>query len=163
MAPRPSSSGISRSIVTTSGWYWWTLRTASKPSRAVATTRNGPPPSSPPSTSHSTRRINALSSTTRTLGRGSEDDGIGSHDADFDLAVVEAEAHGAAAVPPHRLRDDRDRGGAQRAVRGDDVTLAHLDGARGHQGGEHAGAAGRPVGNLDDGLLRERRTHSGRR
>src|SRR5207245_6267148 len=113
MAPRPSSSGISRSIVTTSGWYWWTLRTASKPSRAVATTRNGPPPSSPPSTSHSTRRINALSSTTRTVGRGSEDDGIGSHDADFDLAVIEAEAHGAVAVPTPRIRNAVYRVGGQ--------------------------------------------------
>src|SRR6266851_3228362 len=142
MAPRPSSSGISRSMVTTSGRYWWTLRTASKPSRAVATTRNGPPPSSPPSTSHSTRRISALSSTTKTVGRGSEDDDIGSHDADFDLAVVEVEAHGAAAVPPYRLRDDGDGGGAQCAAGGDDVALPHLDGAWGHQRGEHAGAAG---------------------
>src|SRR3989442_15306485 len=141
MAPRPSSSGISRSMVTTSGWYWWTLRTASKPSRAVATTRNGPPPSAPPSTSHSTRRIRALSSTTRTVGRGSEEDGIGAHEADLDLAVVEAEAHRAAAVAPHRLRDDRDRGGAHRRARGDDVALAHLDAARRHQRGEHAAAA----------------------
>src|SRR5438128_12417521 len=147
MAPRPSSSGISRSIVTTSGWYLWAWRTASKPSRAVATTRNGPPappapPSPPPSTSHSTRRISALSSTTSTVGRGSEEDGIGSHDADLSLAVVEAEAHGAAAIPPHRFGDDRDRGGAERGARGDDVALAHLDGAGRHQGREHARPAG---------------------
>src|SRR6266849_278695 len=141
MAPRPSSSGISRSMVTTSGWYWWTLRTASKPSRAVATTRNGPSPSAPASTSRSTRRISALSSTTRTVGRRSEDDGIGAHEADLDLAVVEAEAHRAAAVPPHRLRDDRDRSDAQRTARGDHVALPHLDGARRHQRSEHAGAA----------------------
>src|SRR5256712_6915234 len=144
MAPRPSSSGISRSIVTTSGSNWWTLRTASKPSRAVATTRNSPAPampSPPPRTSESTRRISALSSTTRTLGRRSENDGIGAHRPDFHPAVRHEEAHGASRATAHGFAHDWDPRATQHVARGGDVALAHLHGARRHELGEHARAA----------------------
>src|SRR5260370_5116407 len=128
MAPRPSSSGISRPIVATSGSNWWTLRTASNPSRAVATTRNSPAPampSAPPSTSESTRRISALSSTTRTLGRRSENDGIGAHRPDFHPALRHAEPHRAAPPPPHGLPHDGDAGAAQYVPGRPDVAPAH--------------------------------------
>src|SRR4029077_5195814 len=153
MAPRPSSSGISRSIVTTSGSNWWTLRTASKPSRAVATTRNSPAPampSAPPNTSESTRRISALSSTTRTLGRRSENDGIGAHRPDFHPAVRHVEAHGASRAATHGFAHDRDPDAAQYLARGGDVALTHLHGARGHELGEHA----RPPRQLGDEATR---------
>src|SRR5439155_8320957 len=147
IAPRPSSSGISRSIVTTSGSCWCTLRTASKPSRAVATMRNSAPgPPSPPRTSHSTRRINALSSTTSTLGRESDDDGIGPHGADLDAPVGDVKPDRPAPVAAHGLTRDGDRGGAQRVARGDDIALAHLNRPRRHQLGEHA----RPARQLRD-------------
>src|SRR2546425_7759635 len=103
MAPRPSSSGISRSIVTASGSCWCTLRTASSPSRAVATTRNSPSPPVPPSTSLRTRRSSALSSTTRTLGRRSDDDGIGAHHPDLDASVGHVKPHRPPPPPPHPL------------------------------------------------------------
>src|SRR5216683_3576386 len=141
MAPRPSSSGISRSIVTTSGSNWWTLRTASKPSRAVATTRNSPAPaipSAPARTSLRTRRISALSSTTRTLGRRSEDDGIGTHRPDFHPAVRHEEPHRASRAAPHGFPHDGDPRAAQHLARGGDIALAHLYRARGHELGEHA-------------------------
>src|SRR4029077_17067769 len=141
MAPRPSSSGISRSIVTTSGSNWWTLRTASKPSRAVATTRNSPAPampSAPPSTSLSTRRSSALSSTTRTLGRRSENDGIGTHRPHFHPAVRHVEPHRASGAAAHGLPPHGDPGEAQHLARGGDVALAHLHRARGHELSEHA-------------------------
>src|SRR5690348_5192713 len=145
MAPRPSSSGISRSIVTTSGSNWWTLRTASKPSRAVATTRNSPAPAMPspaPSTSVSTRRIKALSSTTRTLGRRSDDDGISADRPDLDPPVRDMEPHGPARAPTHRLGRHRNPDAAQHGAGGRDVPLSHLHRARRHELGEHAGAAG---------------------
>src|SRR5712691_3058753 len=142
MAPRPSSSGISRSIVTTSGSNWWTLRTASNPSRALATTRNGPSPPVPPSTSARTRRISALSSTTRTVGLPSDDFDFTAHRADLDAAVDEVEADRPTLTAADRFALDRDRRHAQGVARRDDIALAHLQGARGHQGGEHRGAAG---------------------
>src|SRR6266853_6292164 len=153
MAPRPSSSGISRSIVTTSGSNWWTLRTASNPSRAVATTRNSPAPampSAPPSTSESTRRISALSSTTRTLGRRSENDGIGAHRPDFHPAVRHVEPHRASRAATHGLAHDGDAGAAQYVAGGRDVALAHLHGARRHELGEHT----RPACQLGDEATR---------
>src|SRR2546427_5415571 len=142
MAPRPSSSGISRSMVTTSGSNWWTLRTASNPSRAVAITRNGPSPLVPPSTSARIRRISALSSTTRTDGLPSDDFDIAAHRADLHAAVGEVKADRPALRAPHRLALNRDRREAQGVARSDDVALAHLQGARGHQRGEHRGAPG---------------------
>src|SRR6266516_7047695 len=147
MAPRPSSCGISRSIVTASGSCWWTLRTASKPSRAVATTRNSPAtPAAPPSTSLNTRRISALSSTTRTLGRRSDNDGIGAHRPDLDPAVGDVKPHGAPRAAPDRLARQRDSRAAQGVARGRDVALAHLYRPRRHELREHA----RPACQLGD-------------
>src|SRR5437762_5514417 len=139
MAPSPSSRGISGSSVTTSGLCWCTLLIASRPSRAVATTRN-----SAPRTSTSTRRISALSSATTTLGRpdASDDVGIDSHRPDLYPAVCHVKPHAAATVAAHRLTNDRDGRGAERGARGQDVALAHLDGAGRDELAEHAGAAG---------------------
>src|SRR5258705_12662854 len=119
MAPSPSSRGISRSSVTTSGLCSWTLLIASRPSRAVATTRN-----SAPRTSTSTRRISALSSATTTLGRpdASDDVGIDSHRPDLYPAVFHVKPHAAAAVAAHGLTNDRDGRGAERGARGQLVT-----------------------------------------
>src|SRR6266581_7361199 len=143
MAPRPSSCGISRSIVTASGSCWWTLRTASKPSRAVATTRNSPAtPAAPPSTSLNTRRISALSSTTRTLGRRSDDDGIGAHRPDLDASVGHMEPHRPPRPPAHRLARHGDPRPPQSLARRHDVALAHLDRAPRHELREHTGAPG---------------------
>src|SRR3989442_5173180 len=113
-------------MVTTSGSCWCTLRTASKPSRAVATIRNSPV-ASLPSTSHSTRRISALSSTTSTLGRRSDDDGIGPHRADLDAPVGHVEPDRAALVAADGLARDGDAGGAKRLPGRDDVALPHLN------------------------------------
>src|SRR4029077_16547687 len=150
MAPRPSSSGISRSIVTTSGSNWWTLRTASNPSRAVATTRNSPsaasPPPRAPSTSVSTRRMSALSSTTRTLGRRSEDDGMGTDGADLHTPIRHREPYGTPRAAAHRLAHDGDARAAQHVAARDEVALTHLHGPRRHELGEHA----RPARQLGD-------------
>src|SRR5688572_18486920 len=103
MAPSPSSSGISRSMVTTSGSYWWTLRTASNPSRAVATTRYAEA-----STSVMTRRMRALSSTTSTVDGASDDCGTLAHRADLHPPVPHVEPDRTPALPTHRLGLDRD-------------------------------------------------------
>src|SRR5213076_2470761 len=103
-------------MVTTSGSCWCTLRTASKPSRAVATIRNSPVWALP-STSHSTRRISALSSTTRMLGRGSDDDRIGTHRPDLDAPVRHVKANGAAPLAAHGFARDGNGGGAERLAR----------------------------------------------
>ena len=66
MAPSPSSSGISRSIITRSGCSRCTFRSASMPLRAVPTTVNSPLRSR---MSESSRRKNGLSSATRTVRR----------------------------------------------------------------------------------------------
>src|SRR2546428_13107607 len=89
-----------------SGSCWCPLRTAWKPWRAGATIRNSPV-ASLPSTSHSTRRISALSSTTSTLGRRSDDDGIGPHRADLDAPVGHVEPDRAALVAADGLARDR--------------------------------------------------------
>src|SRR2546427_2495943 len=141
MAPSPSSSGISRSIVTRSGCSWCTLRNASKPSRAVATTRNGPSPREPPSTSVSTRRIKALSSTTSTVAWRSEDDVVPPHDAGFDATIVRREADGAAPLSAHGLAHHGNPDLAQRCPGSDDVALPHLHRSGRHELREHAGAA----------------------
>src|SRR5690348_1766112 len=144
MAPRPSSSGISRSMVTTSGSKEWTLRTASKPSRAVATTWNSPAPAMPsaaPSTSLSTRRMSALSSTTRTLGRRSDDEDMRPDRTDLRPAVRHPEPHRAPRRAAHGLGHDGNPGPAQHVARRDDVALPHLHRPRRHELREHARAA----------------------
>src|SRR5207237_1151244 len=136
MAPRPSSSGISRSRVTTSGAYWWTFRIASTPSRAVATTLN-----SPPSTSTSTRRIRALSSATRTVGALRSDDvGIRSHGPNLDASVLHVKTHRSAALAAHRLAENGNLRRAQRVSRRQHIAFPHLNRSRRNQLAEHAGA-----------------------
>src|SRR5690348_16004496 len=103
-------------------------------------------PSAPPNTSESTRRISALSSTTRTLGRRSENDGIGGHRPDYHPAVRYEEPHRASRAASHGFAHHRDPGAAQHGAGGGDVALAHLHGARGHELGEHARPA-RQLGN----------------
>jgi hypothetical protein len=76
------------------------------------------------------------------VGRPSDGFCIGSHRTDLDPAVLHVEAHTAAALAAHRLAHDRDRGGAERIARRDDVAFAHLDRARRHQLAEHAGTTG---------------------
>src|SRR5256714_14957692 len=126
------------------------------PSRAVATTRNSPSSASPPpSTSTRTRRINALSSATRTVGRLSDDGDIGSDRADFHAAVLEMKAHATPAVSTDGLARDGDRGGPQRAATGEDVALAHLNRARRDELAEHAGAS-RELGDEAPGVGGER-------
>src|SRR2546425_6114406 len=139
MAPRPSSSGISRSIVTASGSCWCTLRTASSPSRAVATTRNSPSPPAPPSTSLRTRRSSALSSTTRTLGRRSDDDGIGAYRPDLDASVGHVEPHRPPPPPPHPPARHRGPRPPPSLPRPPDVALAPL--GRGRARGSGRGHA----------------------
>src|SRR5260370_10179262 len=143
MAPKPSSWGISRSMVTASGSYWCTLRRASRPSRAVATTRNSPAPPAPPSpsTSLSTRRIRALSSTTSTLGRRSDEDGISAHRSDFGPPVGDVEAYRASRPAADGGAFNGDTGVAQGVAHGQDVAFPHLHGAGGHELREHTGAA----------------------
>src|SRR5881394_2317577 len=102
---------------------------ASIPSRAVATTRNSPSfASPPPKTLASTRRINALSSATRTVGRcdGSDDVDIGSHGPDLYATVFDVEPHAAAALPADGLPNDGNGRRAERAAARHDVALSHL-------------------------------------
>src|SRR5215210_6280008 len=134
MAPRPSSSGISRSMRTRSGSWSWTFCTASIPFRAVPTTRNSRLAST---TSLSSRRKKGLSSTTRTV-RGSEGLGTMRHRRYLDPSVRHPEPHGPAEVAPGGLAHDRDPLVVQRLARGHDVALAHLNRAGGAEPGEHA-------------------------
>src|SRR5439155_25200983 len=107
---------------TTSRSYRWTLRHVTSPTRAIATTSRSTG-CQLPSSSVRTRGISALSSTTRTLGRVSDDDGIGAHRPDLDAPVRHVEEDGPALVPPHGLARDGDRGGAERIARRDGVAL----------------------------------------
>src|SRR5256885_889676 len=126
------------------------------PSRAVATTRNSPSSASPPpSPSTRTRRINALSSATTTVGRLSDDGDIGSDRADFHAAVLEMKAHAPPAVSADGLARDRDRGGPQRAATGEDVALATLNHSQRDELAEHAGAS-RELGDEAPGIRAER-------
>src|SRR5256712_13088752 len=143
MRPRPWGSGIARWGGTTWGSGWCTWGRGSKPPRAVATIRNSPV-ASLPSTSHSTRRISALSSTTSTLGRRSDDDGIGPHRADLDAPVGHVEPDRAALVAADGLARDGDAGGAKRLPGRDDVALPHLNRGGRHELGEHARPARPP-------------------
>src|ERR1700752_2606979 len=102
---------------------------ASRPSRAVATTRN----SAPPRTSTSTRRISALSSTTRTdgTGRGRSDDmRVGPDGADLCASVLHVKPDAATALAAHGLADDRNAGRAERTAACPHVALAPLERAR---------------------------------
>ena len=136
MAPRPSSSGISRSMVTMSGWYRCTLRSASSPFRAVATTWNS---SESEMIFERNCRKKALSSTTRTDGVSEVGD-IVTHRPDLDLSLADHKPDRAPKVTTDRFAADRDSLGAQDRPRGGEVPLTHRHGASLEQGGEHAGA-----------------------
>src|SRR3954471_16806028 len=142
IAPRPSSSGISRSMRTTSGACARTFRSASMPSRAVATTRNSPDPST---TSVSSRRKNGLSSTTSTR-LGSEALDTTRHRDHFDRPVAHGQSYGTAEVPAHRLGDERDIVLAEHLPGCDQIPLTHLDGAGGRERCKHAGPSGQSGG-----------------
>src|SRR6478609_2727254 len=140
MAPRPSSSGISRSMSTRSGAWSCTFFKASMPFRAVATTSNSSVPST---TSLRRRRKKGLSSTTRTVRRSEGMDTM-RHRADFEEPIGHGEPDGAAVVAAHRFPRERDAMLVEGLPGGNHVAVAHLDGAGRGEGGEHAGAAYQP-------------------
>src|SRR3954447_22089020 len=136
MAPRPSSSGISRSMSTTSGACARTFRSASMPSRAVATTRNSPDPST---SSVSSRRKNGLSSTTSTR-LGSELLDTTRHCDHLDHPVTHAQSDGAAEITAHCFSHERDAVLAEHLPGCNQIPLTHLYGAWGRERREHTGA-----------------------
>src|SRR5918995_824852 len=140
MARRPSSSGISRSISTTSGAWARTFRSASMPSRAVATTWNSPEPSS---TSVRSRRKKGLSSTTRTR-LGSEMLDTVRHRNHFYSAIGDVEANGTPEITTHRLSDQWYGVTVQHLSGGHQITLSHADRAGRRKGSEHARTPGQP-------------------
>src|SRR5688572_25818611 len=136
-APIPSSSGISISSVTRSGSRAWTFFNASSPFRAVPMTRNSPEPSI---ISETSLRMNALSSTTRTVG-SLEDDMAGLERFDGQPSIAHIEVHAAAVIAANVLRHDRNAGVLERGPRRNDVSLADLQTRRRQERGEHARAA----------------------
>src|SRR5689334_3522204 len=101
----PSSSGISTSMVTRSGFNACTLFSASRPLRAVPTTRKSPAPSTISATS---LRMNALSSTTSTVRGALENDIAFHHGTHLHLARGDLEEHAAAVAAAHGLARDRE-------------------------------------------------------
>src|SRR5215208_5263452 len=140
MAPRPSNSGISRSISTTSGAWVRTFRSASMPSRAVAITRNSPDPST---TSVSSRRKNGLSSTTSTRAKSEVLDAM-RHRTDFDPTITHPEPNGPSEVAAHCFSNQWNSVGAECLPGCDQVAFAHVHCSRRSQGSKHAGPAGQP-------------------
>src|SRR6476619_4987871 len=140
MAPKPSSSGISRSMRMTSGVWVLTFRNASMPSRAVATTRNSPEDSR---TSVSSRRKKGLSSTTSTRPGSELLDTMRDRD-DFDLPVAHRKADGSSEIPAYRLSNQRHTVILQYLSCSDEIPLTHVDGPGRSQRGEHARAASQP-------------------
>src|SRR5688572_7944088 len=125
------------SSVTMSGSSAWICLSASSPLRAVPTTRNSPLVAS---ISLTNRRMNALSSTIRTV-RWLEDT-LPHLERLHDHATVRQVEVNAAPVLAARVRRDQwDLRQTQDSLRGLDVALAHVDAARGQQRREHAGAA----------------------
>src|SRR5690242_13678181 len=147
MAPRPSSSGISRSIVTRSGTSLWIFLSASSPSLATPTTRNSPEASM---ISDSTRRKSALSSTTRTVG-SSEGTFTGRQGPDEERAVHGLQADGAPGGAAGVLGGDLDPLLLEHLARRHHVPLPHLHRPRGAQVPEHRRPAHEPRG--EAGLL----------
>src|SRR6185312_6415523 len=99
----PSSSGISTSMVTRSGFNDCTLFSASRPLRAVPTTRKSPAPSTISATS---LRMNALSSTTSTVRGALENDIALHHGAHLHRARRDVKEHAAPVSAPDVLADD---------------------------------------------------------
>src|SRR5215218_1400349 len=137
MAPRPSSSGISISISTTSGAKARTFLSASMPSRAVATTRNSPDPST---TSVSRRRKNGLSSTTSTL-RGSKVLDAMRHRAHLYATIADSQPDRTSEVSSYCFPHKGYTVGIQHLASSNQVTLSHLNRAGWRKCGKHAGAA----------------------
>src|SRR5688572_17698681 len=130
----PSSSGISMSSVTRSGSRVWIFFNASRPLRAVPMTRNSAEASI---ISETSLRMNALSSTTRTVG-SLEDDMSGLQRLHRETAIANVEIDAPAVVAADFLRDDGDPGMLERGAGRDDVPLSDLEPGRGEQRGEHA-------------------------
>src|SRR5690348_362610 len=139
---------MSTSMVTSSGSSAWTFCSASNPFRAVPMTRNSPEPSR---ICEIMRRMNALSSTTRTVGSPPprvtpsvamlEDTVALLERADLEAAVGDGEVHTPAMIAPDVFGDDRHAAlGERRSCRGD-VPVADVDRARGDETGEHTRAA----------------------
>src|SRR5688572_33502798 len=125
------------SSVTMSGSSAWICLSASSPLRAVPTTRNSPLVAS---ISLTNRRMNALSSTTRTV-RWLEDT-LPHLERLHDHATVGDVEVDATSVLTARVRgDEGDVCQPQHALRGLDVPLAHVDAAGRQQRREHAGPA----------------------
>src|SRR5687768_10985277 len=123
-----------------SEWIWLS---ASRPLRAVPTTRN----SSEPSTiSLMSFRMNALSSTTRTVRL--EDTVADLQGSDLEPAIAEVEVHAATVLPADVLGHQRNAGILERLAGRDGIALAHVDPAGGDERGEHARAAGDLGGDL---------------
>src|SRR5215207_1887006 len=122
-----------------SGSRAWICRSASWPLRAVPTTRKSGDPSM---ISPMTRRMNALSSTTRTVERPLEDTVPLLERPYLDASVAQVEVHAAAVVEPRVLGDQRDARRGECLARGGDVSLADVDPRAVHELPEHARAAG---------------------
>src|SRR5688500_18490518 len=132
----PSSSGISMSSVTRSGSRVWIFLSASSPLRAVPTTRNSPEPSTISDTS---LRMNALSSTTSTVG-SLEDDMSRLERLYGQAAVAHVEVHATAVVATDLLGDERNPRVLERRPGRYDVPFADLEPTRRQQRCKHARA-----------------------
>src|SRR5512133_2486431 len=89
------------------------------------------------------RRMNALSSTTRTRGFDDlEDTRAFPERADFDSAILEVQIHAASVIAAGILADDGNLRVGQHRANGRHVALADVDCATRHQVAEHARAAG---------------------
>src|SRR5688572_10387348 len=130
----PSSSGISMSSVTRSGSRAWIFFSASRPLRAVPITRNSAEASI---ISETSLRMNALSSTTRTVG-SLEDDMPGPQRLHGEATITHVEVDAAAVVAANLLRNDRDSSVLGRGTRRHDVAFPDLEARVREERGEHA-------------------------
>src|SRR4029077_9176544 len=141
---------MSTSIVTRSGSSACTLSSASRPLRAVAATVNSPELSR---ICVIKRRMNALSSTTRTVrgaplsavsplfGAALEDTISLLQGPDLDAPVFHKKVHAAPVIAPHIFGSDRDATGDERLTSGGDVAVADLNAPGRNEIREHARAA----------------------
>src|SRR3954468_520051 len=134
----PSSSGISTSSVTICGSSASICFSASSPLRAVPMTRNSGEASM---ICVMTRRMNALSSTTRTVDAGLDDTVAFLQRPHFDAAIIEMKVDAPSVVETRILGEERDVRRRQHVLRGVDVPLAHVDAGAAGELPEHAGAA----------------------
>src|SRR5689334_2994094 len=115
------------SSVTISGSSAWICFSASRPLRAVPTTRNSPLVDR---TSLTSFRMNALSSTTRTV-RWLEDTLSHLERLHHHASVAHVEVDAAPVLAAGVRRHERYFRESEHALRGFDVALAHVDAARG--------------------------------